>query len=436
MPNVPEVVVFWFRRDLRLHDNHGLFRALISGLPVLPVFIFDPIILGKLENKSDKRVAFIHGELTKLKTLLQNSGSDLEVLYQTPLQAFQSLFDQFRIKAVYANQDFEPYALQRDESVKEWCKSKGVSFHTFNDQVVFDGTDILKDDGTPYTVFTPYSRKWMQRLEETGLENYPSETLMYLFLAYQGSSLPTLTDIGFQPSDVFFDDAILPVEIIQSYHQTRDIPSLNGTSRLGVALRFGTMSIRKLVRTALEYNATFLKELIWREFYQMILQCYPQVGAGRSFHYKYDQLPWLNDETHFDLWCKGQTGYPLVDAGMRQLMQTGYMHNRVRMVTASFLCKHLLIDWRWGESWFAQHLMDFDFSANNGGWQWAAGCGTDAAPYFRIFNPVEQQKKFDPEFSYIRKWVPEWNTPAYALPIVDHKEARLRCLRFYKQALQ
>ncbi len=427
--------VFWFRRDLRLEDNTGLYQALLSGIPVVPVFIFDTNILDSLENKADKRVHFIHNCISGLQQELLRLGSRLHVLHSTPVETFNQLTGQYKVAAVYTNHDYEPYATARDASVKELLAQKGIALHTFKDQVIFEKDEVVKDNKEPYTVYTPYSRKWKEKLNEFYLKPYPAKKYSGNFFQHTGIPIPSLADLGFTGALTDAPPAKLDETIALHYDSTRDFPALNGTSRLGVHLRFGTISIRQLATRALQLNATFLNELIWREFYQMILWHFPYVVKG-SFKKEYDKIQWRNNEQEFSRWCAGQTGYPIVDAGMRQLNQTGYMHNRVRMIVASFLTKHLLIDWRWGEAYFAEKLLDFDLAANNGGWQWAAGCGCDAAPYFRIFNPYLQTQKFDPDLKYIRHWVPEYEQLTYPQPIVDHSLARARCLKVYKSGLE
>lgn len=431
------VTVFWFRRDLRLEDNAGLYHALKSKGKVLPLFIFDSDILTDLPDKEDKRVAFIHQQISTIKTELNLLGSDLVVKYGKPLAVWQNLLQQYNIKQVFTNADYEPYAITRDEEVKQLLALHQITFTACKDQCIFDYTEILKDDGKPYTVFTPYSKKWKARLQnQFYLKPYPSEKyLNNLHLVKNPEPMPSLNQIGFKQTNGSYPTTVVPVKRIKNYHLTRNFPALEGTSKLSIHFRFGTISIRQKAKAALALNETFLNELIWRDFYMMILAWFPQV-ATRAFKPAYENIPWQNNQTEFNAWCNGQTGYPIVDAGMRELNQTGFMHNRVRMIVASFLTKHLLIDWRWGEAYFANKLLDYDLSANNGGWQWAAGCGTDAAPYFRIFNPAIQTKNFDPEFTYIKKWVPEFGTPQYAKPIVNHEFARNRCLTAYKTALQ
>jgi deoxyribodipyrimidine photo-lyase len=430
-----KIAVFWFRRDLRLNDNHGLFRALSSGLPVLPVFVFDTKILDKLASKTDARVTFIYSRVQKLKNELEKMGSSLFVFYGEPVEIFEKLTADYQVETVFANHDYEPYAKERDEQVATFLQSKGIRFETFKDQVIFEKGEVVKDDGTPYTVFTPYSRKWKQKLSAPHLESFPSENLGIKFLKTEAFKLPELQEIGFEKSTVSIPDFNISEANIMNYAVTRDIPAIEGTSKLGIYLRFGVVSIRKVAKLAMNWSEVFLNELIWREFFMQILWHFPQVET-KAFKPQYDLIVWRNNEKEFEKWCNGQTGYPLVDAGMRELNATGFMHNRVRMVTASFLTKHLLIDWRLGEAYFAEKLLDFELSANNGNWQWAAGCGCDAAPYFRVFNPESQQKKFDPDLKYILKWVPEYGTVAYSRPIVEHAFARERVLKAYKNVLK
>lgn len=429
-----EVCIFWFRRDLRLEDNTGLYHVLKENRNVLPVFIFDPGILEKLENKTDRRVEFILLALKKLHDQLSALGSSLLVLHTTPLKAFQQLITEFPVKNVYINHDYEPYAIARDQSVQKFLEKNKIGFQTFKDQVIFERSEVTKDDGLPYTIFTPYMRKWKSRLNASHTSSYPTEKYLRNFLKIKPFPFPSLTDIGFQATGTRFSAPSISEDVISRYKERRDFPSEDGTSRLSVHLRFGTISIRKLVTKAQQLNEQWLNELIWREFYMMILFHFPHVSTG-PFKKQYDKIPWRNNEAEFEAWCKGETGYPIVDAGMRELNSTGFMHNRVRMIVASFLVKHLLIDWRWGEAYFAERLLDFDLSANNGGWQWAASSGCDAAPYFRIFNPYEQTKRFDQEFEYIRKWVPEFEELAYPQPIVEHTFARRRVLEVFKKHL-
>ncbi len=423
--------LFWFRRDLRVQDNAGLYHALTESANVLPIFIFDTEILNKLEDNKDARVEFIHQAIQHIKSELEAIGSSLAVLHGNPVEIFQSL----KPKAVYANHDYEPYARERDNQVRQLLEKRNIPFKTFKDQVIFEKEEVTKDDGKPYTVFTPYSHKWKSTLRPEHYKIFPSETLVNHFKKIKPLKFPSLGDIGFEPSGIAFPERKIRQSVIEHYHEQRDIPSIEGTSRLSVHLRFGTVSIRKLVQLALKKNDTWLNELIWRDFYHMILWQFPQV-VTEAFKPAYDHIQWRNNEEEFKAWCEGRTGYPIVDAGMRELNTTGFMHNRVRMIVASFLTKHLLIDWRWGEAYFAKKLLDFDLAANNGGWQWAAGSGCDAAPYFRVFNPYLQTEKFDPELKYIKRWVPEYGTPAYPKPMVDHAFARERVLSAYKVALE
>lgn len=428
------IVLFWFRRDLRLDDNAGLYHALNTGTPVLPIFIYDTDILNKLEEKKDKRVHFIHDAIAGIQEKLIELGSTLHVLHGTPLASFKKLTEEYNITAVYTNHDYEPSAIKRDVEIASFLNSKGIPLHTFKDQVIFEHKEVVKDNNEPYTVYTPYSRKWKEKLNDFYLKPYPNQKYFANLYKQAPKKLLSLTDIGFQSAPPDVAPARLDEDIAKHYDKTRDFPAIHGTTKLSVHLRFGTVSIRHLATQAKELNATLLNELIWRDFYQMILSNFPQVVGG-AFKKEYDNIPWRNNEKEFGLWCAGQTGYPIIDAGMRQLNETGYMHNRVRMIVASFLTKDLLIDWRLGEAYFAEKLLDYDLAANNGGWQWAAGSGCDAAPYFRVFNPYLQTQKFDPELKYIRHWVPEYEQLTYARPIVDHSMARERCLKAYKVGL-
>lgn len=428
------VNVFWFRRDLRLTDNTGLYYALKEETPVLPIFIFDPNILLLLDDKTDARVTFIHQTLLGLKTQLEAKGSSLYILHSTPEEAFKKLLSEFNVKSVFTNRDYEPYAVQRDNAVRGLLKEKEIGFYAFKDQVIFEKDEIQTDTGGHYKVFTPYKNKWLGKWGSLKLEAHPEADLSGGFHSLNPLPAPTLEDIGFVRSSIPIPAATFSENIISNYDKTRDYPAVDGTSRLGIHLRHGTISVRAAARKASELNQTWMNELIWREFYQMILHSFPHVVNG-AFKPQYDHIPWRNNEEEFAKWCEGMTGYPIVDAGMRELNQTGYMHNRVRMVVASFLTKHLLIDWRWGEAWFAKKLLDFELASNNGGWQWAAGTGTDAQPYFRVFNPDSQTEKFDKDKKYIRQWVPEYDGKNYVKPIVDHKFARQRAIDTYKEAL-
>ncbi len=426
----PDVTVYWMRRDLRISDNAALYHALRENRRVVPLFIFDTNILDALEDKDDRRVGFIHHALHEVHVQLQKHNSSVLVLYGNPIEIFRNLHP----RNVYANTDYESFALKRDGEIAGELKSRGIVFHSYKDHVIFHRDEVVKNDRKPYTVFTPYSNQWKNRLTPFFLKAYPTERYFQSLFDSQPLPIPSLSEMGFTSNNIAYPERSIPLRVIRKYDQTRDFPSMRGTSRLGIHLRFGTVSIRKLVAIALETNETWLNELIWREFYSMILWHFPHVEFS-AFKPMYDNIRWRNDEAEFKRWCEGTTGYPLVDAGMRELNATGFMHNRVRMVAASFLTRHLLIDWRWGEAYFARHLLDYELASNNGGWQWAAGCGCDAAPYFRIFNPLLQQKKFDPELRYIRKWIPELDSPEYPLPIVPHEYARQRALRVYKQAV-
>jgi deoxyribodipyrimidine photo-lyase len=433
MTNTP-LSVFWFRRDLRIDDNAGLFHALRAGMPVLPLFILDTTILNGLSDKKDKRVHFIQETLCHLNESLMQYGSGLTVFHGTPIDSFKKLTEEFNIAAVYTNHDYEPSAMKRDSEIATFLQSKEIPMHTFKDQVVFEKDEVCKDNGLPYTVYTPFSRKWKERLNDFYLKSYPVEKYIDNLFSFTPRAVPSLHEIGFEPAPPGAVAAVLNETIAATYDKTRDIPAIHGTTRLGIHLRFGTMSVRKLATQALRLNPVFLNELIWREFYMAILWHFPHVVDG-AFKKEYDNIVWRNNEKEFALWCAGQTGYPIVDAGMRELNETGFMHNRVRMIVASFLTKDLLIDWRWGEAYFAEKLLDYDLSANNGNWQWAAGCGCDAAPYFRVFNPTLQTQKFDPQLAYIKQWVPEFDQLTYVKPIVAHDVARDRCLKVYKEGL-
>lgn len=424
--------IFWFRRDLRLDDNRALFEAL-SNAATLPVFIFDKNILSELP-KDDARVTFISALLDNIQAILKQNHKSLAVFHDDPIHVFKKLVaENAEINAIYTNHDYEPYAQKRDAEVGAFLKSKNIAFHTFKDQVIFEKEEVIKEDGKPYVVFTPYSKKWKENFNEKLTESFPSEKKL-AEIAQHSYPYLSLKDIGFEASGIKVADYNISSALIENYAETRNFPGIEGTSHLSPHLRFGAVSIRKIVKTALKHRKeTFLNELIWREFFMQILWHFPNT-VTESFRPKYDHIQWRNNKTEFKSWCEGTTGYPIVDAGMRQLNTTGTMHNRVRMIVASFLCKHLLIDWRWGEAYFAEKLLDYEQSSNIGNWQWAAGSGVDAAPYFRIFNPSEQVRKFDKDLKYIRKWVPEFEQLDYR-PIIDHKEARERCLVVYKKAV-
>jgi deoxyribodipyrimidine photo-lyase len=429
-----QTTIFWFRRDLRFQDNKGLYKALIEGGNVQPLFIFDKEILDKLSDPTDKRLSFLYDTISNLKQELEQIGSTLLVKYGKPLEVWQSLVDEQDISSVYLNRDYEPYAQSRDKAVSELLAKRNIKCFGSKDHVIFEKSEVVKDDGKPYTVFTPYSKKWKKLLSDADLKHYPSEDHMEKFKKSAPSTMPSLEAMGFThaPYDA---GALEPEEeIINKYHLERDLPFKNGTTRVSVSLRFGLSSIRGFVKKGNALNEKWLNELIWRDFYQMIMYHFPH-SLKNSFKPAYDAIVWENDETDFHAWRDGKTGYPIVDAGMRELNATGFMHNRVRMIVASFLTKHLLIDWRWGEAYFAEKLMDFELASNVGGWQWAASSGCDAAPYFRVFNPYLQQDKFDKDYNYVKKWVPEYQTNHYPRPIIDHKYARERVLKRFKEAL-
>ena len=432
-----KVSIFWFRRDLRLDDNVGFLAALKGDYPVVPIFIFDKEILSKLP-KDDARVSFIYDSLQSMRNQLQEENdSSLAMYHGKPIEVFKSLTEDYQIKTIYTNRDYEPYAKDRDKKVAAFLKENDIEFKTFKDQVIFEKSDIVKSDGDPYVVYTPYKNRWQEHFdaEKDLVIQYTNQ---YLSNLIRNSRLPnlSLSDIGFEKSSIKVPDYDVTPTLIDNYEDTRNFPALeNGTSHLGPHLRFGTVSVRKMMKKAIsENNEVFWSELIWREFFMAILWHFPETVTN-AFRAKYDRIEWRNNEEEFEKWKKGETGYLLVDAGMRQLNATGYMHNRVRMLVASFLCKHLLIDWRWGEAYFAEKLLDYEMSSNVGNWQWAAGSGVDAAPYFRIFNPITQVDKFDKNKEYIKKWIPEYGTDAYPEKMVDHKMARERCLDTYKEAV-
>jgi deoxyribodipyrimidine photo-lyase len=440
-----KISLFWFRRDLRLEDNRGLFAALKAGLPVLPIFIFDTIILNKLSDKSDARVSFIYNQVKFLKEKVEKLGGSFYVAYGNPVEIIDKITNELPVKYLFTNKDYESYALQRDQAIKESLETKNIPFHLSKDHVIFEEREILsKSAGTPYTVFTPYSKSWKEKLksgllegENSPLFTYDSEGLLHgnLYANAAVPDFPTLDFMHFQPSKIDIPSKDLNLKIVENYSENRDFPAKVGTSRLGIHLRFGTIGIRELARKIINLNETFLNELIWRDFYAQILFNFPHVEKN-AFRSNYDLIKWRNNIDDFNRWTVGKTGFPLVDAGMRELNATGFMHNRVRMLTASFLTKNLLIDWRWGEKYFAEKLLDFDLASNNGGWQWAAGSGTDAAPYFRIFSPEAQMLKFDAQFQYIKKWVPEFGTPHYVKPMIDSKLSKDLCLAAYQLALK
>ena len=427
------LVIFWFRRDLRLKDNAGLFHALNENDKVLPIFIYDKNTLEKL-NKSDHRVDFIEYSLKKLNDLLKKNNKSISIYYGKPVKVFSKLIKKYNVTKVYSNKDYTPYSIKRDKKVEELLKVNNIDFNSYKDHVLFEKYEVVKDDNTPYKVYTPFSRKWLIKMSENKIDFFNSEKYIHKFFNEKRGFL-SLKEIGFEKSVLSPLNLNLSSDTINNYEKTRNFPYVNGTSKIGLHLRFGTISTREMIiKAEVSKNKTFLKELVWREFFQQILFHYPHT-LNKSFKPKYDRIEWLNNENQFKKWCSGQTGYPLVDAGMRELNQTGFMHNRIRMLVGSFLCKHLLIDWRWGEAYFAKKLYDYETASNVGNWQWVAGCGVDASPYFRIFNPHEQIKKFDKNLIYTKKWVPEFESDQYVEPIVIHKDARERCLLTYKKAL-
>jgi deoxyribodipyrimidine photo-lyase len=431
MKSKPSVNIFWFRRDLRLDDNTGLFHALNSGRPALPVFIFDTDILDKLEDKKDKRVQFIHNEIISLNNQLNKLGSSLQALYGKPIDVFRKLIEDYDIKEVYANHDYEPYAGKRDFEVHGLLLNHDIQFYTYKDQVIFEKKEITKADGRLYSIYTPYAKAWKKEYKKLKNETWINNSGN--FFKTPKFKIPELNEMGFHKIDFTYPSKKPVTKILQHYAEKRDYPAAENTSQLGIHLRFGTISIRKLFQQVSVYEK-FFSELIWREFFMMILANHPRV-VSESYYLKYDRIKWRNNEDEFAKWCEGKTGYPFVDAGMRQLNETGYMHNRTRMITASFLTKHLLIDWRWGEKYFADKLLDYELAVNNGNWQWAAGTGCDASPYFRVFNPALQEKRFDPNREYVKKWIPEIDTADYPKPIVEHQFARDRAVAAYKKVI-
>jgi deoxyribodipyrimidine photo-lyase len=421
-------VAFWFRRDLRIEDNCALHHAINSGAEIIPVFIFDSNIIDELP-KNDARITFIYQQLTKLNTIFQDMGGGMNIYIGDPTRIWSNLIDKYDLDGLFYNRDYEPYARDRDKQVYELFNNKKLEVHSFKDHVIFEPQQVLKDDGTPYTVFTPYKRKWLSKFNRP--EAYDCELRKTTIVKLE-KAIPKLEAIGFEKSAQSVPDFHL--DVVEEYAAKRNTPAIDGTSKLGPHLRFGTIGIRTIVQNVMDRSETFLSELIWREFFQQIIFHFPHV-VNSNFRAKYDGVKWRNNEEDFKKWCEGKTGYPMVDAGMRELNETGFMHNRVRMITAGFLCKHLLIDWRWGEVYFAEKLLDFELAANNGNWQWAAGTGCDAAPYFRVFNPSEQLKKFDKDMAYVKKWIPELLTEEYPQPMVDHKFARERAIDTYKKGI-
>jgi len=430
----PRVTVHWFRRDLRLHDNHALLMALRSGHAVLPVFIFDTNILDDLQDKQDRRVDLIHRTLRSIKAELESLGSSLHVEVGDPMVSWQRIIEQYDVQCVHANRDHEPYALQRDKDIEALLGDKNISFVTHKDHSIFERNEVVKQDGTPYTVFTPYMRKWREQFTSALLDPFSSENELHALHPTEPLVMASLAEIGFRSTDLALPTVRMDEDLLRTYTDTRNLPAIEGTSKLSMYLRFGMVSVCDVLRKSWAVSPAFANELIWREFFMQILWHFPRV-VTQAFKPGYDNIAWRNDPAEFSAWCEGRTGYPIVDAGMRELNATGLMHNRVRMITASFLTKHLLIDWRWGEAWFAAKLLDFELSSNNGNWQWACGSGCDAAPYFRVFSPAAQTERFDPDLRYVKHWVPEAGTAAYPTPIVDHDIARKRALYVYKSGL-
>ncbi|WP_420379239.1 cryptochrome/photolyase family protein [Gilvibacter sp.] len=424
-----KIAVFWFRRDLRLTDNAGLYAAAEGDLKILPLFIFDENILDELPE-DDARVNFIFNSLKRMHDKLRSNDAGFCIRKGNPLDVLKELSEEFNIATIHTNRDYEPYARKRDKAVADWAKEVGIEFHRYKDQVIFEPQEVLKDDGDPYVVYTPFKNKWMEHFKPADHQAYP-EVEASSFVAFE-QEFPTKESLNIKPSEIEVPDYDL--DVVPNYKDTRNFPAKDGTSRLGPHLRFGTVGIRTLVQDVKDEEETFLSELIWREFFMQILYHFPKV-VNNNFREKYDAVPWRNNKEEFKKWCEGNTGYPMVDAGMRELNNTGYMHNRVRMITAGFLCKHLLIDWRWGEAYFAEKLLDYELASNNGNWQWAAGTGCDAAPYFRVFNPTTQIDKFDKQREYIETWVPEYKSDDYPQPMVEHKMARERAIETYKEAL-
>lgn len=430
---VNKTVLFWHRRDLRINDNHGLFEATLISNVVIPIFIFDTTILESL-TKNDARITYIYEAIVALKEKYNQLGNDLEVFVGNPEELIPEIVNQYKAHCLVTNRDYEPKAIERDLNIKNKLQENTIEWLDFKDHVIFEKYEIVKNDGLPYTIFTPYMNKWKLVFNDSFIYEFPSEQAIKK-RKFKTKEIPTLDSFGFKSNtEIELPEQKIPISIIKDYDKSRDIPSINGTSKLGIHLRFGTLSIRTLTKIALQSNEKFLNELIWRDFYSCILYHFPHT-ENRAFKTKYDFIPWINNESEFEKWCNGNTGYPIVDAGMRELNATGFMHNRVRMIAASFLCKHLLIDWKWGERYFAEKLLDFDLTSNVGGWQWAASSGCDAVPYFRIFNPTTQQERFDSKFEYIKKWIPEFGTKDYPEPMIEHKFARNRAIETYKTTL-
>ncbi|MCK8490414.1 DNA photolyase family protein [Spirosoma sp. RP8] len=428
------IALCWLRRDLRLDDNAALYHALKSGHPVLAVFIFDRIILDPLSDRHDRRVAFIHQQIHALQDQLTQLGSTLLVYYGEPLPIWKQIMQAMPLAGVYTNADYETYAKERDQQVQQLLAEQGIGFHAYKDQTIFDTDEVLTDAKKPYSVFGAYQRKWKANLTDFYVRSYPTQNYFNSFYKTAAQAIPSLASMKFKPVNESFPATQVSDQLLEHYAKNRDKPALEGTTQLSIHLRFGTISIRQLVRQAQAHSERFLTELIWRDFYFQILDHFPHV-EHKPFRPNYEAVPWLNREEDIERWQQGMTGYPLVDAGMRQLNQVGWMHNRARLNAASFCIKHLLIDWRIGEAYFAQKLRDYDLAANNGNWQWVAGSGNDASPFFRVFNPVSQAKTFDPKEAYIREWIPEYGTPDYPKPMIEHTFARQRAIDTYRKAL-
>ena len=430
-----EASIFWFRRDLRIDDNPGLYEALANSKNVIPIFIFDTNIIDNLPS-DDNRIKFIWHSLSLLNERLKEVGSTLNIFKGNPLEVFKKIILKYRLISVYVNRDYEKYSIKRDKEINTFLNENKIAFNASKDHVFFEPNEILKSDGTPYTVFTPYSKKWFEKFYSEKLPQYQIKNLVDNFFKTNYKPIMSLSEIGFSNDEIEFEKFNLGDELIKNYNSKRDFPYLNSTSKIGPYLRFGLISVREVGKKTIEkkFDQSFLRQLIWRDFYIQIFFHFPD-SENENFKPAYDKIIWLNEEEKFEKWCAGETGYPIVDAGMKELNKTGFMHNRVRMIAASFLCKHLLIHWKKGESYFAKKLLDYEMASNVGNWQWVAGTGVDAAPYFRLFNPEIQMKKFDPQKVYIKKWLPKYDPENYLEPIIDHNYARERCLSAYKIAL-
>jgi|SRR6476661_159510 len=435
-----KICLFWHRRDLRIHDNAGLAAALDSGLPVLPLFIYDSDILTQLPDKADARLTFIYDQVERLATETETAGGTFLARYGRPAEVLAQLADELDIAAVHTNEDYEPYARQRDGEVGEMLAQRGIAFYLYKDQVVFAKDDIMTKSGTVPKVFGAYHKAYLERLTDELLLPYGSQDAfraenLHRLTKAQAGTRPTLEELGFERREQYSPTVELPAEdVVRNYHRTRDTPALtNGTTRLSVQLRFGTVSVRQAMRQARALNPKLLAEIIWRDFFMMLLWHFPGT-ATEAYDPKMRAIPYRNNEDEFRAWCEGHTGYPLVDAGMRELNATGYLPNRVRMTVAGFLVKHLFIDWRWGERYFADKLLDYELAINVGNWQWMAGTGAVAAPWFRVYSPQNQLEQVDPELKYVKSWVPELGTAGYPAPIVEHKFARDRAVEAIRAA--